>query len=204
MFHFACDRCGFHRDIDYLPRVYALGQDRYVYMEQRHIWCSGCRDISVCESLVRTTTHLEILGRELQRHRELRDNPPADLSALNGFERHQVENAARRVREIEQHEREWEEWRAQRSAPIRCLKCSSQVEHVPADTWESLAHAGCGGTLKCSATLASSNGPATYPHIYDVNGVLLERGRKPKLSPGQLNPVYAPMELFHGEAAGSS
>jgi hypothetical protein len=202
MFHFTCDRCGLHRDIRYLPRVYELARDRYVTMEQRHIWCSGCNDISVCESLVRSETHLEHIRNALQKCRALRDNPPQDLSTLKRFERDEIERAPRVVREIEQEERDWQEWRAQRSAPVRCLKCSSPVEYVPSDDWQSLAHAGCGGTLQCTASIGSFNGPATYPHIYDVNGVFLERGRKPKLRPGQLNPEYVPMELFYGDTEG--
>src|SRR3954469_8488879 len=124
MFHFTCDVCGLHREMRYIPRVYLLGQERFVPMEQRHFWCASCDDISVCESLVRPRVTLEMFRDQLQRYRDMRDNPPSDLAALSNHERYDVEHAPEMIRELEQTERDWEEWRARRSAPVRCLKCA--------------------------------------------------------------------------------
>ena len=131
-------------------------------MEQRHIWCSCCNDISVCESLVRMESDVRYFQ--------------------------------------ERFESEWDEWRSKRKDPASCLKCGNPVDYVPASNCEPLSHVGCGGTIQCSMTVASFNGPATYPHLYDVDGVFLTQGRRPISVHGQFLREYVPMQLFYVDA----
>ena len=142
-------------------------------------------------------SELEYIQESLQQLRALRDSPPADPSSLRRHERVRIERAADTIREIERAESEWHEWRSRRQAPARCLKCEVPIEHVPGSDCEPLDHIGCGGTIHCSVTIASFNGPAERAHVYTVDGVLLELGKKPRHVPGQLAPEYVSMELFY-------
>lgn len=195
--HYTCDRCGFHRDLAYLPRVYSLGRGRFVPMEQRHIWCSTCNDISVCESLVRMESDVEFSRKHLQELRELLEKSPADLRSLPLHDRVEFECAPQAIREIEERESDWQEWRSRRQADVRCLKCLTAVEHVPARNDESLGHSGCGGTIQSGITIESAiERAATHPHVYDIDGALLEQGRRPTFPHGASSPEYVSMELF--------
>jgi hypothetical protein len=198
IYHYDCDRCGLHRDLQLLPREYSLDHDRTLPIQQRHIWCSVCSDFSVCENLTRDEDAMTYYQEQLQKLRPLRDNPPADLSILESHQRSEVEFAAKWIRDIEQAISEWDEWRSRRQAPSHCLRCGVPVEHVPEDC-APLNHTGCGGTLECRLTLRSSNGPAYVSHLYSVDGALLKAGQKPRILPG-LKVEYLPMELFWSES----
>lgn len=201
MYHYDCDRCGLHRDLRILPRVYRLGNDRTLPMKQRHLWCAVCNDISVCESLTPDEDEQKYCQERLRKLRPLRDNPPADLSSLRWHERVEVEFAAKWIQDIEQAMSDWHEWRSRRQAPSHCLRCGVPVKDVPLDMVD-LSHVGCGGMLKCTLTIRSSCGPAYVPHLYTVDGVLLKAGQKPNVltTPGEVD--YFPMELFWSESVG--
>ena len=200
VFHYHCDRCGVDRTLRYLPREYLLPSGRTLPIEQRHIWCSVCNDITVAESFSRNESILEFQENRLRELRELKEHPPAEMSRLSRHQRFQVENAAKRLAELEGYLKEAgearREWKGVRTAPQKCLRCGNTEVEVPAEPEASLNHVGCGGTLVCSITVHSYNGPAEYAHTYDPNGALLEFGRKPVRVPGQFEWGYVPMELF--------
>lgn len=199
--HYNCDKCDHHRDLKYLPRKYKLGDDQYVMMSQRHVWCDECHEISVAESLELEKSYAEHLETSLSELRELKDNPPKDLSGLRRFERSRIERAADTIRDIEGELRRWDEWRNLRKSPAKCLKCGNTNFDIPDSETASIIHGGCGGTLLCTMTISSFNGPATYAHIYNAEGELLELGKKPRLVQGSLQPEYIELELFVNETS---
>jgi len=195
--HYHCDRCGFHRDLMYLPRVYSLGDGRSVPMYQRHFWCSTCCDISPAESLEPDAPAREYATKRRQELADLRDLSPEEVAKLPRHKRHTAQWASKALAEWDIADQELAEWRARRTAPARCLRCGTPVADLPASEWQELTHGGCGGTIQASADNSSSNGPAIHAHVYDVDGSLLEIGRKPKHAPGQFEWAYEPMELFY-------
>jgi hypothetical protein len=99
--------------------------------------------------------------------------------------------------QLEQRERNWSEWQSRRRSPARCLECAGPVASVPARDDESLPHLRCGGTIKTGITIGSSlERAATYPHVYDIEGALLEQGRRPTFPNGGFIPTYEPLKLF--------
>lgn len=195
--HYHCDRCGFHRDLMYLPRVYSLGNGRSVPMYQRHVWCSTCCDISPAESLEPDASAREYVAKRRRELVHLRDRSPEEVAKLPPYERRTAQWAPKALSDWNIADRDLAEWHARRTAPAKCLRCGTRVVDLPANERQELTHGGCGGTIQAPADISSSNGPATYAHVYDIDGNLLEIGRKPRLIPGQFKPEYEPMELFY-------
>jgi len=93
--------------------------------------------------------------------------------------------------------RDWSEWQSRRRSPARCLRCAGPVAAVPARNDESLPHRACGGTIKTGITIGSSlERAATYLHVYDIEGALLEQGRKPTFPNGSSIPTYEPLTII--------
>ena len=196
--HYKCDRCDLDLHTDYLPRVYSLAGARQVNMEQRHFWCGCCNQFSVCESLEVGQPDVDAVQEQLRELRELRHTPAELVDSLPSHKQFQCREAARWIAEIEAAGRDWAEWRQLRTAPPKCLRCGSPVTEVPGSRWQSFSHGGCGGTIQCWMRFSSSNGPAQYPHVYDVDGNLVEQGKKTikMVYAPHYQPVYGPMELF--------
>jgi hypothetical protein len=64
--HYECMLCGLKRDIPDPQKFYSLGEGRLLPMHTRNVWCSICRDITVCECLVRPSWRVELDERRLR------------------------------------------------------------------------------------------------------------------------------------------
>ncbi|MDN4148552.1 hypothetical protein QYE80_26485 [Pseudomonas tohonis] len=194
LLNYKCTCCLFTREMKYLPREYLLSEIHRVPMAQRHFWCTSCNDISVAEVLERDDEEVEYLEGVLAESRALveLDLDPSSLSLKEAI---RVKSAPETIREVEEKLANWAEWRARRKAPGKCLRCGCISISVPDSYMSSFAHGGCSGVLECLCTVWSSNSPATFPHVYSVDGDFLEQGRKPVFR-GGLKVVYEPMELF--------
>jgi hypothetical protein len=195
--HYKCDRCDLNLHTDYLPRVYSLDGERQVTMEQRHFWCGSCDQFSVCESLDIDQSDIDAVQEQLRELRELADTPPEIVASRPTHKEFDRRQAAIWIAKIEAAGRNWVEWRGCRTAPPKCLKCGSPVADVPSTRWQSFTHGGCGGTIQCRMRLSSAGRP-DFPHVYDVDGHLVEQGRKTikMVYAPHYQAVYGPMELF--------
>lgn len=185
------------RLMSYLPRSYRLPDGSERIMEQRHIWCEECDDVSVAESFSRDQHALASDEHELNELREWVRNPPRISSTTSPYLRQRIENAASNLSELESRIKEegklWRVWLHLRTAPRRCLRCGNTHIVVPADPHASLPHPDC-GTLRCTFLIGPFNGRPAYPHIYNVNGELIEVGKR--LARSSAGSEYEPMELF--------
>lgn len=168
-FHFKCDTCDFCRDIAYLPRDYVFSDGRRMHMLQRHIWCSRCNAITVAEGF-----HEESQSREIRL--DFRERHRRELER-NEF-KHEYEGDLRKkwIADSEQYDRDLVEWKSRRRRPPFCLKCGNEDIIVPEKNWSDLPHPGCGGTLKCTATIIGGTFIAPEPHKYTIEGELIELG----------------------------
>lgn len=194
--HYECDQCDYKRDMRYLPRVYDLGNECYVPMSQRHTWCKECNEITVLECLEQEPSHLEFVETRLSELREMVANPPENIESLRRAQRSRFKRAPDIIREIEKEQSLWDEWKNKRKSPAKCLKCGNESNIIPESEASDLLHLGCGGTIKCTLTVHSFNGPQTYAHVYSIEGELLELGKKPMSKSGSLEWAYESMEEF--------
>lgn len=194
--YYDCDKCDYRKILKYLPREYKLDGDTFVGMQQRHFWCSGCNDLSVIESFDIEPYDVEFQENRLNELRAFEKLSSDEIQKLASHERFAAERATEYIAEIEQEQIDWLKWKGLRKSPSRCLKCGKVEPLVPESNMQSLHHEGCGGTLECKISITSHNGPATFSHIYNIEGELIEQGRKPKIVPGTLKAEYSPMELF--------
>jgi hypothetical protein len=74
----------------------------------------------------------------------------------------------------------------------RCLRCGGEVE-LPGSDWADLFHGGCGGTLRCSATIVGGTFARCQPHRYAADGALIEIGRRFGMFEGEPD---VPLELW--------
>jgi len=156
MYHFSCDTCDYSRDIDYLPRVYALEDGSLLEMLQRHIWCSECDSISVAEAFLADPDMLKArLESQISREPKLRDKWISDGQEFNTVYRNLQKT---------------------RSRPQCCLKCGNEQIVVPPKQWANLEHQTCGGILVCEATFQIEMYRAPEPHKYTIEGELIECG----------------------------
>ncbi len=190
-----CDICGMIRELAYIPRSYRLPDGRERVMEQRHIWCDECNDISVAESFSRDQEAIASDKCQLDELRKLVKNPSRISSSTSAYLTNSIENAASTLAELELRIKEsdelWRLWLHLRRAPRRCLRCGNTQIVVPSDPHASLLHPDC-GTLRCTVYFGSFNGRPVHPHIYNVDGELIELGRRSTLT----SPECDLLELF--------
>lgn len=194
---YACDRCEFKLFVNFVPRVYALDAERSVEMDQRHFWCAACDQFSVCESLDQDPQDVEIAAQRLHELRLSAD--PHKRDSLPRHLQYDRELAAEWVAVFEAAERDRQEWRSRRAAPAKCLKCGAAARDVPLTRHGEFRHGPCGGTIRSRSRIGSACGGAqTHPHVYDVDGNLLQQGSKPVRHVYAPDPQteYEPLELF--------
>lgn len=194
LLNYKCTCCSFERQMKYLPREYLLSETHRIPMAQRHFWCTSCNDISVAEVLERDDEKMEYLEGVLAEKRALIELVQ-DPSSLSFIENLTFESLKETFRAVESELVGWAEWRARRKPPGKCLRCGCTPTSVPDSDMSSFDHGGCSGVLECLISISSYNGPATYPHLYSVDGDFLEQGSKP-VSRNGIECVYGPMELF--------
>ena len=144
-------------------------------MIQVHTWCYRCQCITVVESL-------EVLPGDV-----------AFSSEMKLFYRRQIEDPSMsdedkaefksKVIEIETYDQRrlelLNELRSVRTAERRCLKCGNTDIEVPDTDHGKFIHRPCPGRLSAPFTVAGGVLDPRFcetPHVYDANGVLIERG----------------------------
>lgn len=187
MLHYDCNRCGFHRDIGILPRVYVFAEGRSMPILQRHIWCPRCETITVAESLDEDKESSEL------RH-ELRDMHERDLEEEPRIGQPREKLLKAWIKADRDLDLLLADWKRSRTRPARCLRCGNEKIDLPASLFEDLAHGNCGGTLKLTITTVAGTFPIEMPHRYTPEGDLIERGFRVDDQGGRL-----PLELWWGE-----
>ena len=179
MFHFACDKCDFNVDIEYVPRVYVLPDGRTLSMMQRHVWCPRCARITVAESLTEDPDAYAMRQRNREIHLERLKTGIYNSPFTRDLEKEIMPEICRAViDEIEEMDKLVVEWQRLRTAGQSCLRCGNTEIQIPKSKWADLIHVPCSGTLRCKATIIGGYFvDPRLPHQYNVDGELVQRGR---------------------------
>jgi hypothetical protein len=179
MFNFACDKCDFNVDIDYVPRVYVLPDGRTLSMMQRHVWCQRCKLITVAESLTEDPDANAVRQWNRKRHLESLKTGRYVSSFKQDLAQQLMPEICREViEEIDETDRLIAEWQCLRTAGQSCLRCGNTDIQIPEKKWADLVHVPCSGTLRCTANIIGGYfHDRRLPHKYNVDGELILRGR---------------------------
>ncbi|QDV47299.1 hypothetical protein Enr13x_72080 [Stieleria neptunia] len=155
-------------------------------MAQMHTYCDQCRAITVVESLKQVPAAIDHDAEMLAFYEGKLAKLPADS------------DEARRLRErigematyTETAAKLFAELQANRRKPQRCLRCDNTDVEIPDNDHPTLRHRPCTGVL--SAPFMIGGGvlhPGFYniPHTYNVDGDLIEIGKK--VTPSGSSPL---------------
>jgi hypothetical protein len=188
-YHFRCDTCTYGVNICYLPREYVLDQGCRLDVQQRHVWCCVCGEVTPAEIVTRAPGGMSLYQQEIDECRRELDDVGDDW-----FYRKVVQD---RLQAAVQRAHGFATWVAMRKAPTRCLKCGNTDIAVPDSDWSDLPHPPCGGQLRCTATLVCGMFPDVSPHGYTPEGELIEVGKR-----HTFGGTWSPLELW-GDARAS-
>lgn len=170
-------------------------------MMQMHTWCPYCETISVVEAFDELPTARGVRESMIRMAQKEFDTGEFNTCSLNP-DRDAL--AADRRRQIDAHQEYghriaeyMEDIRSNRTLPQRCLRCGRTEIELPNDDCVNLSHDPCPGTLKYSGmiggVLFKQSEPA-IPHVYNIDGELLEIGRMPPDDGEGAMPLWWPIK----------